>query len=61
VRWIERQYLDGALRTTERWTGIVTLVLQVPRTEERVRRNPLGIYVDALHWSREINAEGDKR
>lgn len=61
VRWIERQYLDGALRATERWTGILTLVLQVPRTEERVRRNPLGIYVDALHWGREINAEGDKR
>lgn len=61
VRWIERQYVDGSLRTTERWTGILTLVLQVPRSEERVRQNPLGIYVDALHWSREINAEGDKR
>jgi type IV secretion system protein TrbF len=43
VRWIERQYVDGALRATERWTGIVTLVLQVPRTDERVRKNPLGI------------------
>ena len=26
-----------------------------------MQQNPLGIYVDALHWSREINAEGDKR
>ena len=61
VRWIERQYVDGALRTTERWTGIVTLVLQVPRTDERVRKNPLGIYVDAINWSREISPEVDKR
>lgn len=56
VRWIERQYVDGALSTTERWTAIVTLVLQVPRTDERVRKNSLGIYVDAMNWSREINA-----
>lgn len=61
VRWIEREYADGVLRTNERWTGIVTLILQVPRTDERVRKNPLGIYVDAINWSREINSERDKR
>jgi type IV secretion system protein VirB5 len=62
VRWIERTYTHGALSATERWTAIVTLVVQAPRTEERLRRNPLGIYVDGLSWSKELGstAEGKR-
>jgi type IV secretion system protein TrbF len=26
----------------------------MPRTEERLRRNPLGIYVNSLNWTREL-------
>lgn len=55
LRWIERSYVNGALSATERWTAILTLVLQPPRTEERLRRNPLGIYVDGLNWNRELS------
>lgn len=60
VRWIERSYTHGALSATERWTAIITLVIQPPRTEERLRRNPLGIYVNGLSWSKELgsNPEG---
>ena len=29
--------------------------------DERVRKNPLGIYVDAINWSKEISPDGDKR
>jgi type IV secretion system protein VirB5 len=54
VRWIERNYTRGSLSGTERWTGILSIVIQVPRTEERLRRNPLGIYVNGLSWSREL-------
>lgn len=56
LRWIERSYVNGALSATERWTAILTLILQPPRTEERLRRNPLGIYVDGLNWNRELAA-----
>jgi len=59
LRWIERTYQNGALAATDRWTAIVTLVIQPPRTEERLRKNPLGLYVDALNWNRELN-EGKK-
>ena len=56
VRWIERSYTHGALSGTERWTAIITLVIQAPRTEERLRRNPLGIYVNGLSWSKELGS-----
>jgi type IV secretion system protein TrbF len=56
VRWIERSYTHGALSETEHWTAIITLVIQPPRTEERLRRNPLGIYVNGLSWSKELGS-----
>ncbi|KWT87626.1 MULTISPECIES: conjugal transfer protein TrbF [unclassified Variovorax] len=62
VRWIERGYVNGAPATTERWTAVLSIVLQPPRTEERLRKNPLGIYVNGLSWSRELDAnEGVKK
>ncbi len=54
VAWVERRYVDGALAATERWTAILTITLQTPRDSERLRRNPLGIYVHALNWSKEL-------
>ena len=54
MRWIERSYANGAPSGTERWTAVMSVVLQPPRTEERLRRNPLGIYVNGLSWSREL-------
>jgi type IV secretion system protein TrbF len=55
IRWIERTYTHGSLSATERWTGILSIVTQPPRTEERLRRNPLGIYVNGLSWSKELS------
>jgi len=54
VAWIERRYQEGQLAATERWTAILTVVLQTPRDAERLRKNPLGVYVHALNWSREL-------
>lgn len=58
VRWMERAYTNGALASTERWTAILTILLKPPHDEQRLRKNPLGIYVDGLNWSRELNATG---
>ncbi|MGC8400165.1 conjugal transfer protein TrbF [Enterobacter mori] len=61
VRWTERRYVNGAAVGLERWTAVVSIVQQTPRTEERLRRNPLGIYVNGLSWSRELDSsEGAK-
>ena len=54
VAWTERQYENGQLSTTQRWTAILTIVIQPPRDAERLRANPLGIYVNAINWSREM-------
>ena len=56
VRWIERAYANGSPSGTERWTALLSVVLQLPRTEQRLRKNPLGIYVNGLSWSRELEA-----
>jgi len=53
VAWIERRYENGQLAATERWTAILNVVLQPPRDAERLRANPLGVYVHAINWSRE--------
>lgn len=55
VRWDERRYVNGAPAGLERWTAVLSIVLQAPRTEEKLRSNPLGIYIDGLSWSRELN------
>ena len=61
VRWIERRFVNGAAAGMERWTAVLSLVLQQPRTEEKLRRNPLGIYINGLSWSRELDTtEGAK-
>jgi len=54
VEWVERRYVDNALAATERWSAILTIVVQAPTDADRLRKNPLGIYVHALNWSKEL-------
>ena len=54
VAWVERRYENGQLAETTRWTAILTIVIQTPRDADRLRANPLGIYVNAISWSREM-------
>jgi type IV secretion system protein VirB5 len=54
VAWIQRRYENGNLSSTERWTAILSIVLQTPHDAERLRKNPLGVYVNAINWSKEL-------
>src|SRR6266404_2563465 len=54
VAWAERRYENGQLAATERWTAILTIVIETPRDIDRLRKNPLGIYVNAINWSKEL-------
>jgi type IV secretion system protein VirB5 len=56
VAWVERRYRDGSLAETSRWTTILTIVVQVPRTPDALRKNPLGIFVNAINWSKELGS-----
>jgi type IV secretion system protein TrbF len=55
VAWTERSYDNGALSATERWTAILTIRIAVPDSADRLRKNPLGVYVHAINWSKELS------
>lgn len=55
VKWTEQTWQGGSLARTERWTGIFSIVIRQPRDVATLRKNPLGIYVHGLDWSRELN------
>jgi type IV secretion system protein TrbF len=54
VAWTEHRYQDGTLAETARWTAILTVIAQTPTNADRLRANPLGIYFNAINWSREL-------
>jgi type IV secretion system protein VirB5 len=54
IAWIERHYQDGSLASTERWSAILTVVVQPARDADTLRKNPLGIYINAINWSKEL-------
>lgn len=55
VKWSEQVYERGALLRSERWTAILSTVTRIPRTAEVLRKNPLGLYVNGIAWSRELD------
>lgn len=55
VEWLERRFVDGAPASRERWTAILTVDLRPPRDPESLRKNPLGVFVTALNWSKELS------
>jgi type IV secretion system protein VirB5 len=55
VAWTERRYENGQLAGTERWTAIITIVIETPRDADRLRKNPLGVFVNAINWSKELS------
>ena len=54
VAWVERHYENGSLTATERWTAILTIAVVTPRDADELRRNPLGIHINAINWSKEL-------
>lgn len=56
VKWIEQTYERGSLARSERWTAMLTVAIRPPRTADALRRNPLGLFVEAIDWSREFDA-----
>jgi type IV secretory pathway TrbF-like protein len=56
VKWIEQTFEHDTLAKTERWTAIVAIVTKEPATAETLRKNPLGLYINGLNWSRELDS-----
>ena len=55
VKWTETSYERGSLAGTARWTAILSIVVRPPSSADTLRKNPLGLYVDAIDWSRELD------
>ena len=60
VKWTEQAYERGSLAGTSRWTAMLTVKVQPPRSADVLRKNPLGLYVDAIDWSRELETPADR-
>ena len=55
IAWTERRYQDGSLIEKSRWSAILTVRIEPPRTPDAIRKNPLGLFVTAISWSKELN------
>ena len=58
IAWVEHPYADGSPLPSDSWSAILTVVIQTPQTEARLRQNPLGIYIDAISWAQELSGPG---
>jgi type IV secretory pathway TrbF-like protein len=54
LRWRETTYDKGVLIRVERYSGVATIVLDPPSTPDRLQKNPLGLYVHAFTWSKDL-------
>jgi type IV secretion system protein TrbF len=56
VKWTEQVFERGSLVSTTRWTGILAIVIRSPRNTDQLRKNPLGVFINAIAWSRELDS-----
>src|SRR3546814_12526050 len=61
VKWTASIYERGSLARTERWTAMLTVVMKPPQTTESLRKNPLGLSVNAIDWTRELDGQPPTR
>ncbi|MDE2462212.1 MAG: conjugal transfer protein TrbF [Alphaproteobacteria bacterium] len=55
VKWTEETYEQDALAKTDHWTAILSVVMRPPANADVLRKNPLGLYVNTIDWSRELS------
>jgi type IV secretion system protein TrbF len=53
VQWVETEYpVDGGMPVAHPWEAYVDVRLSPPVTTETIERNPLGVYVTSITWTR---------
>ncbi len=55
VKWTEQTFDHGSLASTAHWTAILSIVTDPPKRKDTLNANPLGIYVNAIDWTRELD------
>ena len=56
LRWREKAFENGSAAGEQSFTGVLTIVTKPPRDAATLRANPLGIYINAINWSRELES-----
>lgn len=56
VKWIEQDYGGDTPSPPQHWTAILSIVVHQPTDDSTLRRNPLGLYVDGIDWSRDLDS-----
>lgn len=55
VRWRETAFRNGAETGRENWTATLSVITDAPRDVETLHRNPLGLYVHGINWSKDLS------
>ena len=58
VRWRETSFRNGAQLQTQTFTASLSIITEPPTDAETLHRNPLGLYVHGLNWSKDLNSTG---
>ena len=56
IEWVERHYTDGNMTETSHWSAIVSVIVQTPHDADALKKNPLGLFVTAINWSKELGS-----
>lgn len=56
VKWTEQVFERDTLAAKTRWTAILSIVTKTPASAEILKKNPLGLYINGVNWSRELDS-----
>ena len=54
IKWTETSFERGVRTAVADWTAFVTVEMKPPANSDTLKRNPLGLYVDGIDWSRAL-------
>jgi type IV secretion system protein VirB5 len=54
VKWTETRFERASLVGAAHWTAILSVAVRPPASADVLKKNPLGLYVDAIDWSKEL-------
>ncbi len=60
LRWRETTFRSGVQISQSTFTAVLAIVMDPPRDEATLIKNPLGVYVHGINWSRDL-IQGDNQ
>jgi len=54
VTWVEERFENGSRATSERYSGLFNILIKKPKTDNILKVNPLGLWIDFFNISKEV-------